>query len=106
MPDSSDPAKPSQVMDDAEKLLHGSLLTARWDAVSPGLDESHEAREKTRANVLSTRLHDLPARATEQALLDGQRYRRDTVRRNNSKRADTYLDAEPRRVTKFFFVRR
>ena len=32
-----------------EKQLHGSLQTARWDAVSPDATRPREAREKTRA---------------------------------------------------------
>ena len=46
---SSGRAQASRCVPAREKQLHGSLQTARWDAVSPDATRPREAREKTRA---------------------------------------------------------
>lgn len=61
---SSRRAQPSRCLPAREKQLHGSLQTARWDAVSPDATRPREAREKTRATCsrrdFTTRLRGRP----------------------------------------------
>ena len=61
---SSRRAQPSRCLPAREKQLHGSLQTARWDAVSPDATMPREAREKTRATCsrrdFTTRLRGQP----------------------------------------------
>lgn len=61
---SSRRAQPSRCLPAREKQLHGSLQTARWDAVSPDATTPREAREKTRATCsrrdFTTRLRVRP----------------------------------------------
>jgi hypothetical protein len=102
MQGSSDRAHPSRKQRGVERNNCMARCQARWDAISPARDGDTRRAGKDACVALSTRLHDAPPSATAQALLDGQRYRRDTCRRNNSKRADTSVKAEPRRVTNLF----
>jgi hypothetical protein len=102
MQGSSDRAHPSRRQRGVERNNCMARCQARWDAISPARDTDTRRAGKDARVALSTRLHDAPPSATAQALLDGQRYRRDTFGRNNSKRADTSVKAEPRRVTNLF----
>lgn len=101
---SSRRAQPSRCLPAREKQLHGSLQTARWDAVSPDATRPREAREKTRATCsrrdFTTRLRGRP-RSVCSTVSDTSATQTDATTAS----APTHLSERSRVASRNFFLR-